>query len=1542
MYKRYFSKNILNIKLLINLFILFCCINLSKSYKIVSSSLDANWTQTSFLAETSEFVANTISNGNLFWNFVEELFNEKYFLEQNSDEKEFNLALKIAENLLPDGQSGISLLRLSLSLRLYSARIQLHRQIANDLLPKLKEIKCSENNPFYEINGIVSCKYSEIDKLLQNANEREPSQIYSIDHLYPNNFPDVNNYKFPLIVLYANIGQPNLFQQFHKEFVKMSNNGLIKYVFRHFDKKTVSTPLVSLSGYGVELAVKSTEYKALDDLAFVNNGNENIGEQSNQNDLEILTPLERDELEDIGFQASQNIMNNSPENVISSLIDLSQNFPSKSRSLTKIKVSQSFREEILFNQNHWNKELELSEGESALWINGINIGHDLDSVDLFHLFETLRQEQLLANYFKQIGFKREYFNVLQTMDLSEEKSNTWALDFRDGDPHWINNLDKDQQYSDWGNSVRLLLQPYFPGMIRPIARNLFSLVCILNPSSPSSRDLLKTTFSLYMHQVPLRIGFIFVINDKLSLDGKSNVDVALFNIFEFIKEKKGTLKAIHFIQKIHEELSSPIEVSEVHKFFKGHYPDSDFDKIFGLNSEYNKNISVGINFYRRSGLRKLPTVLVNGIPLDNSALESSDRIEDGILFSIMRQTSSFQRAVIDGSLTDKENILNWVMSRPDVLPRLNPRLIGNNDEDNNERKILQTFISASNDDVSCEDNVLLDKMSSQNRFNCLIKERRYLVRSDEMLDDDNSIHWFTVWLVADLNSAKGQQLFRDALKSLKKSNYMRLSLIYNGPEIKKNSWTIAHIFDSILTRLSSAPAKRALNKLLGLEEIEKMGEKIFDENSIEKLLNEIGGHGINMDPILAELKSGNVERRLALQSSFAFNDLNLIKGQIAVIINSKVFGPFDNDEDFGFDDFVLAERLAERKGVKKVAEMVKGWKKHEKKVKNPSDTLLQIISFVENFAIQKRRHSVDIGMEFESVLNLLAKDDDRPIFQIVAIINPISRVAQKLAPILQILLKVLNVDLTLAMNPRTKIAELPLKRYYRYVLLDTPTFDQNGQLLPNFAHFEGLPHKQLLTLNLDVPEAWMVQPIWSDHDLDNIRLALVQKEVIALFQLRHILLEGHCFDEQSGNPPRGLQFVLGTRTNIAMFDTIVMANLGYFQLKAGPGAWILRLREGRSKEIYEIKGSVGAEKTTKKLENNADGELEELHVLVDSFTGKTIRMRVAKRTGMEKRNLLSEENEKGSNASEQPERDEEDDDDEGSIWSNFAPKKVVENLSNKLLGGEKYDVINIFSLASGHLYERFLRIMMLSESLPLLGKHYGFDYQLIEYKWPRWLHQQIEKQRVMWGYKILFLDVLFPLDVKKIIFVDADQVVRADMMELMELDLHGAPYGYTPFCDSRTSMGGFRFWKSGYWASHLAGRKYHISALYVVDLLKFRQIAAGDRLRGQYQGLSADPNSLSNLDQDLPNNMIHQVRIHSLPQEWLWCETWCDDSSKVNAKTVDLCNNPQTKEPKLESAMRIIPEWTELDNEIKEVLISRIDDKNEKNEIIDEDKHKEL
>jgi hypothetical protein len=74
----------------------------------------------------------------------------------------------------------------------------------------------------------------------------------------------------------------------------------------------------------------------------------------------------------------------------------------------------------------------------------------------------------------------------------------------------------------------------------------------------------------------------------------------------------------------------------------------------------------------------------------------------------------------------------------------------------------------------------------------------------------------------------------------------------------------------------------------------------------------------------------------------------------------------------------------------------------------------------------------------------------------------------------------------------------------------------------------------------------------------------------------------------------------------------------------------------------------------------------------------------------------------------------------------------------------------------------------------------------------------------------------------------------------------------------------------------------------VIDLDRFRQIAAGDRLRGQYQGLSADPGSLANLDQDLPNNMQTSLPIHTLDKSWLWCETWCSDEALAEAKTIDL------------------------------------------------------
>jgi hypothetical protein len=59
-------------------------------------------------------------------------------------------------------------------------------------------------------------------------------------------------------------------------------------------------------------------------------------------------------------------------------------------------------------------------------------------------------------------------------------------------------------------------------------------------------------------------------------------------------------------------------------------------------------------------------------------------------------------------------------------------------------------------------------------------------------------------------------------------------------------------------------------------------------------------------------------------------------------------------------------------------------------------------------------------------------------------------------------------------------------------------------------------------------------------------------------------------------------------------------------------------------------------------------------------------------------------------------------------------------------------------------------------------------------------------------------------------FTELTQIVRTDLKKLVDLDLNGAPYGYTPMCDSRAEVEGFRFWKQGFWKDWLKGLPYHI------------------------------------------------------------------------------------------------------------------------------------
>ena len=416
---------------------------------------------------------------------------------------------------------------------------------------------------------------------------------------------------------------------------------------------------------------------------------------------------------------------------------------------------------------------------------------------------------------------------------------------------------------------------------------------------------------------------------------------------------------------------------------------------------------------------------------------------------------------------------------------------------------------------------------------------------------------------------------------------------------------------------------------------------------------------------------------------------------------------------------------------------------------------MRVSSVLMSQPTTKTRHDIKYYSDKKSVLVFPPKNPSEPSLELVAIVEPLSRGAQKLIPLLTTLQKVVNVNIKIFLNCIDKHSDLPLKTFYRFVLEPELSFDsESGSLSKRTAVFVNMPLKPLFTLAMSTPENWLVEAVKSPYDLDNIHLEEVDSDgVWADFKLEYLLLEGHCFEQNTGNPPRGLQFVLSSGS-----DTIVMANLGYFQLKARPGSWSLSLRPGRSSSIYQIVSYEGPD---------ASGMLstssESLSVTLHSFKSHVIKVKVNKRPGQMHRDLLGDDDDFDGDSSQG----------DNSIWGSLSSWTTGNKESTTLssVSSDDEDRVDIFSLASGHLYERLLRIMMLSvlkntkskvkfwflknylsptfkSFLPLMAQEYKFEYELVEYKWPRWLHQQTEKQRIIWGYKILFLDVLFPLNVR--------------------------------------------------------------------------------------------------------------------------------------------------------------------------------------------------
>lgn len=998
----------------------------------------------------------------------------------------------------------------------------------------------------------------------------------------------------------------------------------------------------------------------------------------------------------------------------------------------------------------------------------------------------------------------------------------------------------------------------YPGQLPQIRRDLHNIVVPVDLANPEDIQLVTSQLlQIIKRSIPVRIGLVPTASTPKS--------TAQLKVAHYLQETYGLSSFIEYF----EESASKSKAGNPDKSIfnavtkerkvRADKQTLSLDEVFN-NEHYRTVAAHTVDYQRRLSLAEASHILVNGVPVSRE----SNWMQE-ISMHLGRDSRLIQQGVMDGALEEDAWLPGFFMAT--AFEHRNPLLMP---EDPKSVRIVDLA------GIFGPDSSVLETIPS-----IALKE-----------GVQGGIH---IIVVADHQSPEGLKLLGDALTFRHDNEEVELLLVHNGAGAGQHGLK--------------------LNQLQGL---------VNKGSSVETILAAIGTQDVAQASDQDTQAAFAAQRRLAEQLGFK-------PGTSGVVVNGRMVGPIS--EDFGLSVSELSQLVAYER-TKRIDSVLQAAMKlgFDSKISKPLDLakLTSLVSLSTTSVAPEgifestpdfRLNLPDRWKTEHSVITVSNSED--PAINVAVALDPASELAQKWLPVLKVLSELAGVQLKIFLNANEELSELPVKRFYRYVLESEPCFGDDGYLSRPAASFTGVPVEALLTLGMDVPSSWLVAPKESVHDLDNIKLGSLKagSNVDAIYALEHILIEGHSRDVTTKTPPRGVQLVLGTENNPHFADTIIMANLGYFQFKAQPGLWQINLKPGRSEKLFHI-DSVGGHGHQSQP---GDGTNE---VTLLSFQGQTLFPRLSRNPGHETDDVL-ETSRAGSTM------------DFVSKGLNFA-SGILSSVGVGSKSDEQHADINIFSVASGHLYERMLNIMMVSVMrhtkhtvkfwfieqflspsfrafLPHLANEYNFSYEMVTYKWPHWLRHQREKQREIWGYKMLFLDVLFPLSLDKVIFVDADQIVRTDMYDLVTHDLQGAPYGFTPMGDSRTEMEGFRFWKQGYWNTFLRGKPYHISALYVVDLNRFRELAAGDRLRGQYQMLSADPNSLSNLDQDLPNHMQHHIPIHSLPQEWLWCETWCSDEDLATAKTIDLCNNPLTKEPKLQRARRQVPEWTIYDDEIAEL-----------------------
>ena len=666
-----------------------CSFSLSHAAKShpITTLINAKWSVTPIQLEIAEYLSD--SSNQKFWIFIDELTNLKVSLDElESDYQRYKASIDVASKLLTHAQ--LKLLKLSLSLRSLTPRIQSNFMIADDIL---KRGDCNDNSSaFVIIGGELVCNVNELRQKLKkpNTGTSSNSELYSFDHIYPGT---ENN--LLVTTLYGEAGS-NEFNDFHRMLKEETQKGAIKYNARHFIRHRSETK-VRLSGYGVELHLKSTEYKSQDDSPRKDT-DDNMHSETAESDVEgfdfnvlkdryphlshsldklrgsllekteEIAPLKAWEFQELGLQAAERVASIQGEEALSILQFTAQNFPTQAKTLVHTPVSEDFKAEMKNNIDVFGRNLNLQPPDAALFINGMYF--DAETLDVETLLDTLKTESLILDGLNRIGLRGTASGPLLALDFASQ-AKEFAIDIRDSSVVWINDLEVDKEYKRWGSSIMDLLRPTFPGMMRSVRKNFFNLVLVLDPIKPEARDLVRLAESFIVNMAPVRFGLVF---DSRAGTGDLNILYRTINCaFNYMHQKKGPREALSFLLDIFAstEKTENVSLDTVKTVFKKTNPKlsaAEVEDALGEDSDYDYGRQLSEEFIERLGVKKIPQALMNGVLLTEKSLNRDD-FEELILTEIMQQTPTLQKAIYRGELSEGENVIDYLMQQPHVMLR---------------------------------------------------------------------------------------------------------------------------------------------------------------------------------------------------------------------------------------------------------------------------------------------------------------------------------------------------------------------------------------------------------------------------------------------------------------------------------------------------------------------------------------------------------------------------------------------------------------------------------------------------------------------------------------------------------------------------------------------------------------------------------------------------------------------------------------------------------------------------------------------------------